>query len=466
MLSSKNKNSKLKISHLKVSALILFYLNFRHKTCFFRNTKKMFANSIKKNCICCLSDDDRINKRINNELRKAKRKLRQTQKIVLLGVGESGKTTFLKQMQIIHGKGFTDEIKIDYRTQIYENVFRAMSGLINGKNELKLQWSNAENYENFKRFRQIHKQLMDDRDEQQKLTNTKIQIVPQQFQQAVILVKLLWNDPTIQHVYERRREYRYFVENIPYYIENIERISQPSYLPNTADILRCRRATTGINEVELIIKNVPFLFVDVGGQRTQRQKWQQCFSDVTAILFLVSSNEYDQNLREDSRTNRLDESCKVFELLINYRYLQDVSFILFLNKYDLLKEKIKKCNIKDYCQDFTGNSTNLKDVEEYLKDRFLRLKKHSYEEEDINNEDGIAAAASSSSSFKRSKYYQVNNPNGIYMRNNTLKSVDNNDQSAIYTHFTTAVDTDNIKVIFEMVKNMIFEHNRRAIMLS
>ena len=70
------------------------------------------------------------------------------------------------------------------------------------------------------------------------------------------------------------------------------------------------------------IKNIPFRFVDVGGQRTQRQKWHQCFSDVTAILFLASSSEYDEYLREDWSINRLDESCKVFETLINYKYLK------------------------------------------------------------------------------------------------------------------------------------------------
>ena len=29
--------------------------------------------------------------------------------------------------------------------------------------------------------------------------------------------------------------------------------------------------------------SIPFLFVDVGGQRTQRQKWFQCFDSGTYI---------------------------------------------------------------------------------------------------------------------------------------------------------------------------------------
>lgn len=78
------------------------------------------------------------------------------------------------------------------------------------------------------------------------------------------------------------------------------------------------------------IKNVPFRFVDVGGQRTQRQKWQLCLADVTAILFLASSSDFDEQLREDAQVNRLDESCKVFETLVNHKYLKSVFWIIHI----------------------------------------------------------------------------------------------------------------------------------------
>ena len=145
-------------------------------------------------------------------------------------------------------------------------------------------------------------------------------------------------------------------------------------MPDSSDILRCRRATTGIIEIEMEIKSVPFQFIDVGGQRTQRQKWHQCFSDVTAILFLASSSEYDEYLREDGQTNRLEESCKVFETLVNYKYLKNVEFILFLNKHDLLREKIHLVNIKHYCSDFYGNPNSINEVENYLISKFVSCK--------------------------------------------------------------------------------------------
>ena len=45
------------------------------------------------------------------------------------------------------------------------------------------------------------------------------------------------------------------------------------YVPTQQDILYCRKTTKGIIEFPIEIEGVPFLFVDVGGQRTQRQKW-------------------------------------------------------------------------------------------------------------------------------------------------------------------------------------------------
>lgn len=71
------------------------------------------------------------------------------------------------------------------------------------------------------------------------------------------------------------------------------------YIPTNKDILHSRKATKGISEFTIPINSIPFRFVDVGGQRSQRQKWFQCFDSVTSILFLVSSSEFDQVLVED-----------------------------------------------------------------------------------------------------------------------------------------------------------------------
>ena len=45
---------------------------------------------------------------------------------------------------------------------------------------------------------------------------------------------------------------------------------------------------------------------------------------------------------EDGTTNRMDESLKLFETIVNNNFFVKTNFILFLNKKDLFYDKLKK----------------------------------------------------------------------------------------------------------------------------
>lgn len=189
-----------------------------------------------------------------------------------------------------------------------------------------------------------------------------------------------------------------------------------NYFPSKQDILLARKATKGIVEHDFVIKKIPFKMVDVGGQRSQRQKWFQCFDGITSILFMVSSSEYDQVLMEDRRTNRLVESMNIFETIVNNKLFFNVSIILFLNKMDLLVEKVKTVSIKKHFPDFKGDPHRLEDVQRFLVQCFDRKRRN------------------------RSK--------------------------PLFHHFTTAIDTENIRFVFHAVKDTILQENLKDIMLQ
>merc|ERR1711981_1352762 len=50
--------------------------------------------------------------------------------LLLLGADGSGKSTFIRQMQIIHGRGFNDKDKMDLIPHVYDNIFDAMKVLV------------------------------------------------------------------------------------------------------------------------------------------------------------------------------------------------------------------------------------------------------------------------------------------------------------------------------------------------
>lgn len=67
--------------------------------------------------------------------------LKLNQKILSLGTGESGKSTFIKQMRIIHGSGYSDEDKRGFIKLVYQNIFMAMQSMIRAMDMLKLHYA-------------------------------------------------------------------------------------------------------------------------------------------------------------------------------------------------------------------------------------------------------------------------------------------------------------------------------------
>jgi len=61
------------------------------------------------------------------------------------GTGESGKSTFIKQMRIIHGAGYSDEDRRGYTKLVYQNIFMAMHSMIRAMDTLKIAYKNKEN---------------------------------------------------------------------------------------------------------------------------------------------------------------------------------------------------------------------------------------------------------------------------------------------------------------------------------
>ena len=64
--------------------------------------------------------------------------------MIVAGTGESGKSTFIKQMRIIHGSGYTDEDKRGFIKLVFQNIFMAMQTMIRAMELLKIQYENPE----------------------------------------------------------------------------------------------------------------------------------------------------------------------------------------------------------------------------------------------------------------------------------------------------------------------------------
>uniref|UniRef100_A0AC34RRN6 G protein alpha subunit n=1 Tax=Panagrolaimus sp. JU765 TaxID=591449 RepID=A0AC34RRN6_9BILA len=85
-----------------------------------------------------IREQNKRNRVINQELEIDKKLQDSTIKLLLLGAGESGKSTILKQMKIIHNHGFTDIEVAAKRNMVYANVLQSVKALLDGMYKLKL----------------------------------------------------------------------------------------------------------------------------------------------------------------------------------------------------------------------------------------------------------------------------------------------------------------------------------------
>ncbi len=110
-------------------------------------------------------------------------------------------------------------------------------------------------------------------------------------------------------------------------------------------MLKARLRTTQVVVERYNIEGVEFEVCDVGGQRTERRKWINCFNDVNAVIFVAALSEYDQKLAEAKTQNRMVEALNLFGSIVKNAYFEKTPIMLFLNKKDIFAEKIQHSDI-------------------------------------------------------------------------------------------------------------------------
>jgi GTPase SAR1 family protein len=230
----------------------------------------------------------------------------------------------------------------------------------------------------------------------------------------------------------------------------LDRIGKADYIPEIKDILRVREPTTAIIEHKFKIKDTDFLFVDVGGQKSERRKWISCFESVSNIMFVASLSDYDLHLTNDElrgfknegnkQVNRLKEALDLFRTTINLGkpifysikdtngkeiqrkreelLFKNVGIILFLNKKDLFDEKILHSPLKTCFSEFDDQKYR-EDVRADAAKEFIAKKFTNFVEQDRN----------------------------------------------FYCHFTYALDRESMAVVIEAVRTQILENVLRNLML-
>uniref|UniRef100_A0A673ZW33 Guanine nucleotide-binding protein G(olf) subunit alpha-like n=1 Tax=Salmo trutta TaxID=8032 RepID=A0A673ZW33_SALTR len=298
------------------------------------------------------------NKKIEKQLQKERQAYKATHRLLLLGAGESGKSTIVKQMRILHVNGFNAEEKKQKIQDIRKNVKDAIVTIVSAMSTLipPVTLANPEDQYRIEYIKSIAP--LSDFDYTQEF-----------FDHA----KKLWDDEGVKACFERSNEYQ---------------------------LIDCAQYDCYHLISPLVL----------------------CVVDVTAIIFVVASSSYNMVIREDNNTNRLREALDLFRSIWNNRWLRTISVILFLNKQDMLAEKV-----------LAGKSK--------IEDYFPEYARYTIPHE-ATPEPGEDPKVTRAKFFIRDEFLRISTASG-------------DGRHYCYPHFTCAVDTENIRRVFNDCRDII-----------
>ncbi|XP_035675996.1 guanine nucleotide-binding protein G(s) subunit alpha-like [Branchiostoma floridae] len=243
----------------------------------------------------------RVNRKIEEQLKRDKKVYRKTNRLLLLGPEESGKSTILKQMKILHNNSFDEQERRQKIPDIKKNIRDAIVTITGAMSTLTPPVPLADH------TLQARVDYIQD-----VATQPEFSYPPEFYENT----ELLWKDGGVQACYERSNEY-HLIDCAQYFLDRVHVVKQPDYEPTDQDILRCRVLTSGIFETKFEANGIKFHMFDVGDQRGERRRWIEYFTDVPAIIFVVACSSYDMVLGEDPSQNRLREALDLFESIWN-----------------------------------------------------------------------------------------------------------------------------------------------------
>ena len=131
---------------------------------------------------------------IDRQLQLEKRKPWNECKVLLLGCGEVGKTTFLKQMRIIYGEDYSEEDRLEFRPTIYHNILKGTKILIGASQRLQIPLQHPQN-EPYCQMISGYQMRVDG-------------LSSDEFQPYVEPLMAVWKDGSIQSALNRRNQFQ------------------------------------------------------------------------------------------------------------------------------------------------------------------------------------------------------------------------------------------------------------------
>ena len=254
----------------------------------------------------------------------------------------------MKQLRLLNAKSFTQEERIVFRAQIHEFILRNIKILLQGRT-----------------LHQNGNYIIN-------LNLAKDQELPDE---AWPIIDSLWQNHAIKRDFINR-SFPGIDDNVGMFLDRLELIKIQDYIPTDDDILLCSHRTEAITETVIPFRDKKIRLVDLVGQTLHRTKWANYFTnDITGIIFVLSAIGYCQTVLEnEDEKNRLIDALEVFESLVHHPMLDPKSFIVFVNKMDLLPQRLMSHPVRDFI-DYKPDLSKKDPLKQYIHFLFNNMER-------------------------------------------------------------------------------------------
>ncbi|KAJ3205269.1 hypothetical protein HK099_000873 [Clydaea vesicula] len=178
----------------------------------------------------------KISKEIDEELkRELEREIEKGRKLLILGSGDSGKSTLLRQMRLLYSTGFDEKEKLDYKFIIFKNILTNLHKLIFVAEKLNFNF-NKQQIEIIQKIKTFENEFSGE--------------IPPSIFSAIME---LWAEGKLKELIKVNNEYN-IQDTASYFLDNISRLMKSDYIPTDQDIICSRKPTLVITETVIKIQ--------------------------------------------------------------------------------------------------------------------------------------------------------------------------------------------------------------------
>ncbi|KAJ6936838.1 extra-large guanine nucleotide-binding protein 1-like isoform X1 [Populus alba x Populus x berolinensis] len=297
-------------------------------------------------------------------------------KLLLVGLEKSGTCTIFKQARIVYSIPFSEDERQSIKSIIQCNLYGYLGILLEGRERFEEECLID------KRRKVVHqhsslgqidcKTIYSIGPRLKAFSDWLLQVIasgnlesmiPAAAREYAPFVEELRRDGAFQATYNRRNELKSLPRVATYFLERAVEVARPDYQPSDMDILYAEGfgSSKGLSSMEFSFPKVaPDFCENIGYQHDPLLRYQlirvhpttlggnckrlEMFEDVDVVLFCVSLIDYDE-FSEDKNgvlINKMIASRQLFERTATHPAFEEKKFLLILNKFDLLEEKIEQ----------------------------------------------------------------------------------------------------------------------------